>query len=209
MTSGRRPAGAPDESPRPAGAPAEVPRRRQGASADEEAARVDSDLEALLDDVKRERDEYLDLARRARADFENYRKRSAREAAEAERRGKSALARELVPALDNLERALRSAGVDPDRGETPPSEPESREVSAHEALAEGVALVLRELRGTLGRAGVESFDPTGERFDPSRHEALATRAADGADSGVVVETLEKGYRLDEQLIRPARVVVSS
>jgi molecular chaperone GrpE len=69
--------------------------------------------------------------------------------------------------------------------------------------------VLRELRGTLGRAGVESFDPTGERFDPSRHEALATRAADGADSGVVVETLEKGYRLDEQLIRPARVVVSS
>jgi molecular chaperone GrpE len=209
MTSGRRPAGAPDESPRPAGAPAEVPRRRQGASADEEAARVDSDLEALLDDVKRERDEYLDLARRARADFENYRKRSAREAAEAERRGKSALARELVPALDNLERALRSAGVDPDRGETPPSEPESREVSAQEALAEGVALVLRELRGTLGRAGVESFDPTGERFDPSRHEALATRAADGADSGVVVETLEKGYRLDEQLIRPARVVVSS
>jgi molecular chaperone GrpE len=209
MTSGRRPAGAPDESPRPAGAPAEVPRRRQGASADEEAARVDSDLDALLDDVKRERDEYLDLARRARADFENYRKRSAREAAEAERRGKSALARELVPALDNLERALRSAGVDPDRGETPPSEPESREVSAHEALAEGVALVLRELRGTLGRAGVESFDPTGERFDPSRHEALATRAADGADSGVVVETLEKGYRLDEQLIRPARVVVSS
>jgi molecular chaperone GrpE len=181
-----------------------------GASTEGEqgAAEVEHDLDELLADVKRERDEYLELARRARADFENFRKRASRDAEEAERRGKAGLARELVPALDNLERALRSAGIDPDARAAAPAEPESREVSAHEALAEGVALVLRELRETLARAGVESYDPTGERFDPTWHEALATRPDPGSDAGVVLETVEKGYRVDGQLIRAARVVVS-
>ncbi len=177
----------------------------------ESAAAVDADLDALLADVKRERDEYLQLARRARADFENYRKRAAREAQEAERRGKAALARELVPALDNLERALRAAGVDPEAGPTGqgPEEAPSEEVSAHEALARGVALVHGELRAALERAGVESYDPTGEKFDPTQHEALAVRSGeDGVDAGVVIETLEKGYRLDGQVLRAARVVVS-
>jgi molecular chaperone GrpE len=177
----------------------------------ESAAAVDADLDALLADVKRERDEYLQLARRARADFENYRKRAAREAQEAERRGKAALARELVPALDNLERALRAAGVDPEAGPTDqgPEEAPSEEVSAHEALARGVALVHGELRAALERAGVESYDPTGEKFDPTQHEALAVRSGeDGVDAGVVIETLEKGYRLDGQVLRAARVVVS-
>ena len=87
----------------------------------ESAAAVDADLDALLADVQRERDEYLEIAQRARADFENYRKRAARETQEAERRGKAGLARELVPALDNLERALRAAGIDPETG-TPSGE---------------------------------------------------------------------------------------
>ena len=224
MTSARRPAGAPDEEPRPAGMPAEpVPPGAEGGAnvadsatnappeGDDAAARVDSDLDALLADVKRERDEYLDIAQRARADFENYRKRAARETSEAERRGKAALARELVPALDNLERALRAAGVDPDRGAAAAEgdEPPSEEVSAHEALARGVALVYGELRTALERAGVESYDPTGERFDPAEHEALSVRSgADGVEPGVVIETLEKGYRLDGQVLRAARVVVS-
>ena len=178
---------------------------------DDAAARVDSDLDALLADVTRERDEYLELAQRARADFENYRKRAAREAQEAQRRGKATVARELLPALDNLERALKASGIDPDAG--PPSgpdgEPQSEEVSGREALARGVALVHRELRAALERAGVETYDPTGEPFDPNEHEALSVRpGADGVDSGVVVETLEKGYRLDGHVLRAARVVVS-
>jgi len=227
MTSARRPAGAPDEERQPAGALSdEAPESgtfpaggneeaRSGAgsgSEDESAAAVDADFDALIADVRRERDEYLEIAKRARADFENYRKRAAREASEAERRGKAALARELVPALDNLERALRAAGIDPDAGakgatvgETP-----SEEVSAQEALARGVALVYGELRAALERAGVETYDPAGERFDPAQHEALTTRPAeDGLDPGVVVETLEKGYRLDGQVLRAARVVVSA
>jgi molecular chaperone GrpE len=150
---------------------------------------VAHDLDALLEDVTRERDEYLDLAQRAKADFENYRKRAARETADAERRGKAALARELVPSIDNLERALSAA----EKGSE---------------VARGVELVHGELQATLARAGVESYDPTGDRFDPTLHEAISTRAADGVDAGTVVETLERGYRLDGQVLRPARVVVS-
>jgi molecular chaperone GrpE len=99
------------------------------------------------------------------------------------------LARELVPVLDNLERALKSAEGDSE-------------------LAKGVALVLNELEGTLQRAGVESYDPSGEPFDPTWHEALSTQPRDGTESGIVIETLERGYRLDGQVLRPARVVVS-
>jgi molecular chaperone GrpE len=204
MTSARkRPAGAPEGWDRksPAGTP-EGPADREAtaeatvseepkATVDEE--RVEADLDALLGDVKRERDEYLALAQRARADFENYRKRAAREAADAERRGKTTLARELLPALDNLERALAAAG-DGD--------------AAPEALTEGLSLVARELRDGLSRVGVEAYEPTGEPFDPSWHEALSTRAAEGVESGIVLETLQKGYRLDALVLRPARVVVS-
>jgi molecular chaperone GrpE len=188
-----------------------APPKARAGSEDESAAAVDADFDALLADVRRERDEYLEIAQRARADFENYRKRAARETQEAERRGKAALARELVPALDNLERALRAAGIDPDAGTTSGEKGEapSEEVSAHEALARGVALVYGELRAALERAGVETYDPTGERFDPETCEALSVRAGgDGVDPGVVIETIEKGYRLDGQVLRAARVVVS-
>jgi molecular chaperone GrpE len=176
----------------------------------EEGSDVAEDLDALLADVQRERDEYLSLAQRAKADFENYRKRAARDASEAERRGKASLARELLPAIDNLERALRAAGIDPDAGAPvgKDGEPRSEEVSAQEAFARGVALVLGELRATLQRAGVEAYDPAGEKFDPAWHEALSTRAVEDGESGTVIETLERGYRLDGQVLRPARVVVS-
>jgi molecular chaperone GrpE len=165
---------------------------------------VERDLDDLLKDTRRERDEYLELAQRTRADFENYRRRAAQEARDAEGRGKSSLARELVPSLDNLERALRAAGIDPDAddAETEPS-------GDGAGLAHGVLLVYRELRATLERAGVETYDPTGERFDPAWHEALATRAEEGAEAGVVVETIEKGYRLDGRVLRAAKVIVSA
>ncbi len=202
--------------------PAETARGADGATGNGGADEVAEDLDALLADVKRERDEYLALAQRARADFENFRKRATRDAEEAERRGKAQIAKELLPALDNLERALRSTGIDPATGrvaDAPEPTPEeedaevydrpSEEVSAQEALARGVALVYNELRSALERAGVETYDPTGETFDPNTCEALATRpAGDGVEPGVVIETLERGYRLDGQVLRAARVVVS-
>ena len=160
-----------------------------------DAEKVETDLDALLADTQRERDEYLDLAKRTKADFENYRRRMASEVQAAAARGKAELIREVVPVLDDLERAIQAAGLDP-------------EGDSEDGLAHGVLLVFRSLRDSLGRNGVEAVDPKGERFDPNAHEALSTQPADGVESGVVVEVVQKGYRLGEQLIRPARVVVS-
>jgi molecular chaperone GrpE len=155
-----------------------------------DAEQVDQDFEALLADAHREKEEYLELARRTKADFENFRKRAAVQAQEAQVRGKIEVAREVIDAVDNLERALEAA-----------------EDGA--ALREGVEMVLGGLRETLSRNGVEAVDPKGEKFDPNRHEALSTQAVDGTEGGVVVEVLQKGYALGDQLVRPARVVVSS
>ena len=156
---------------------------------------VEEDLDALLADTQRERDEYLDLAKRTKADFENFRKRMAAEVQAAGARGKAEVIREVVPVLDDLERAIQAAGLDP-------------EGDSEDGLAHGVLLVFRSLRDSLGRNGVEAVDPSGEKFDPMAHEALSTVPADGVESGTVVEVMQKGYRLGEQLIRPARVVVS-
>ena len=197
---GARPAGpAPDsDSPAlressPSGSPA------AGASSDAAPAgdelRVEQDLDALLADAHRERDEYLDLAKRTKADFENFRKRMAGEVQAASLRGKGEVVREVVPVLDDLERAIEAAGLDP-------------EGDSEDGLAHGVLLVFRGLRETLNRAGVEAVDPKGEKFDPTAHEALSTLKVEGAESGTVVEVMQKGYRLGEQLVRPARVVVS-
>ena len=155
------------------------------------ADQVERDLDELSE-TKRERDEYLELAKRTKADFENYRKRVAKQTSEALARGKAELARDLLPALDNLERAL-ATGQDP---------------SAHGALVKGVAMVSDQLHNRLSAAGVEAFDPTGERFDPQLHEALSTRPEEGAEPGVVLETVERGYRLNGQVLRAAKVVVS-
>jgi molecular chaperone GrpE len=156
---------------------------------------VDQDLDALLAQAEQERDEYLDLAKRTKADFENFRKRMSAEVLAAGGRGKAEVLRGVLPVLDDLERALQAAGLDP-------------EGDSEDGLAHGVLLVFRSLRDTLVKNGIEAVDPTGERFDPQVHEALSTLAAEGVESGTVVETMQKGYRLGEQLIRPARVVVA-
>ena len=161
----------------------------------EESTERSEGMEEERDDpeasLERERDEYLALAQRAQADFENYRKRAAKEAAMAGERARSGLVRELLPVVDNLERALESA-----------------EESEHH-LAEGVRLVHSELVAVLQRNGIEPFDPTGEPFDPEVHEALSTQPADGADPGIVVGVMEKGYKLNGAVLRPARVVVTA
>ncbi|MDX6718898.1 MAG: molecular chaperone GrpE [Solirubrobacteraceae bacterium] len=138
-------------------------------------------------------DAYLELAQRTQADFDNYRKRMTREVRAAEARGIGRLARELLPAIDNLERAL--AAVD------------SAEPRHH--LSEGIRLVTAELSAALGRTGIQGYDPKGERFDPVQHEAVAQQPVAGAEPGTVVEVLQAGYRLNEAILRPARVIVAS
>ena len=150
------------------------------------AAPVEQDLDELAA-VARERDEYLSLAQRTQADFENFRKRKAREVSEAERRGMTKLAKELLPAVDNLERAV---------------------TQLPEGAGKGVALVFDEVVAALARVGIEGFSPEGERFDPNEHEAMASHPVEGAASGTVAEVYQRGYRLDGGVLRPARVVVA-
>lgn len=156
----------------------------------EDAVEVEGDLDELVK-VAAQRDEYLALAQRTQADFENFRKRVARDAAAAQERGVAGLAKELLPALDNLDRALEAAPED-------------------DPLLEGVRLVRSELAAALARAGIESFSPAGEVFDPSLHEAVATAPhPDGGAGGTVIEVYQDGYRLGGSIIRPARVLVAA
>lgn len=192
------------EEPRPAGpVPDDGGALRAGSSSTPpssappagEADAVEEDLKALLADAESKRDEYLDIARRTQADFENYKRRMSAEVQGAAVRGKAQMAAQVVPVLDDLERALQAAGLDP-------------EGDSEDGLAHGVLLVFRGLRETLRRNGIEQVDPTGEKFDPNLHEALSTIPVEGAESGTVAEVMQKGYRFGDQLIRPARVVVS-
>ena len=139
------------------------------------------------------RDEYLALAQRTQADFENYRKRVARESALAQERGVAKLAKELLPAIDNLDRALGAAATD-------------------DPLLDGVRLVRSELAPRSRASASSPSRRSARRFDPAVHEAMATvpQPADGgAASGTVVEVYQPGYRLGESIIRPARVVVAA
>jgi molecular chaperone GrpE len=142
-----------------------------------------------LDELTKERDNYLELAKRTQADFENFRKRMARENAAAIDRGMAKLAKELLPALDHLELALKAA-------------------EGHEDVIKGFAMVAGELQAALNRVGIQTFSPKGEEFDPNEHEAMAQQPVEGAEPGTVVEVYQSGYRINGAVLRPARVVVA-
>ena len=189
--------GAPGPSSRafPAGEPeAEADHERQ----------LEHDLEELTAKAEKA-DEYLDLAKRTKADFENYRKRAAREAASAQERGIARLAKELLPAVDNLDRALQAAQKVADTK----VDGAPRADNGTATLVSGIKLVHDDVIAALARAGVEGFSPQGERFDPQLHEAIAQQPVEGAQPGTVVEVYQRGYRLGEFVIRPARVVVAA
>jgi molecular chaperone GrpE len=153
-----------------------------------EAEAVEHDLDALVARAK-ERDEYYAIAQRTQADFENYRKRMARESAQAVDRGVAKLAKELLPALDHLEIALKAA-------------------EGHEDVVKGFALVRDEFVSALNKVGIQPFSPAGEAFDPNEHEAMASHPAEDVEPGTVVEVYQQGYRLNGAVLRPARVVVA-
>jgi molecular chaperone GrpE len=131
-------------------------------------------------------DSYLRLA----ADFDNYRKRVAREQVELTRRANERLLNELLPVLDDLERALEAAA-------------EHEEAK----LEEGVRLVHRSLLGLVERHGLSEIETEGA-FDPHVHEALLAQPGEGAEEGSVLQVLQKGYKLGDKVLRPARVIVA-
>ena len=147
------------------------------------------DLEERLALLEKERDEYLADLQRVAADFENYRKRVAREQESLVARAHERLMKELLPVLDDLERALRAA-----------------EEHEEAKLEEGVRLVHRELEEALSKEGLVEIETDGT-FDPHVHEALLSQPSD-KDEGEIIEVLQKGYRLGDRVLRPARVVIS-
>jgi molecular chaperone GrpE len=152
---------------------------------DEEQVEETNELEAL----QKERDELLDTLQRVQADFDNYRKRAARDQQSLVARAHERLVKDLLPVLDDLERALEAA-------------------EAHEeaALEDGVALVARSLADVLRKEGLEEVATDG-KFDPHVHEALLSQPSE-EEEGSVIEVLQKGYRLGDRVIRPARVVIA-
>jgi molecular chaperone GrpE len=150
--------------------------------------------EGAAQDAVAEEPDYKDKWLRAVAELDNVRKRARRDVGAAESRGIFKLARELLPALDNFERALAAAEA----------QPENRD----HHLTDGIRLVQSELLGSLARVGIEPDSPKGERFDPHRHEAVAQQPVEGAEPGTIVEVYSAGYTYGEDVLRPAKVVVA-
>jgi len=165
-----------------------VTQRKEGVeSVEADSARLDDERIAALE---AERDEYLDLLQRKQAEFENFRKRAARDQERLVAHAHERLVRELLPVLDDLERTLEAA-------------------ERHEevALVDGVKLVERSLRKTLEKEGLVEIETDGP-FDPHVHEAVLAQPREDAESGAVVDVLQRGYRLGDKVVRPARVIVA-
>ena len=163
-------------------------------------------------DAARERDEYLDALQRLKAEFDNYRKRVARDQRELAARAHERLVRELVPVLDDLERALEFASAHVPRsgaGEADPSATDQlRQAYADEAqLEDGIRLVHRALADALAKEGLAEISTEG-KFDPHTQEALLSQPSE-AEEGTVIQVLQKGYVLGDHVLRPARVVISA
>jgi molecular chaperone GrpE len=143
-----------------------------------------------LAQVTGERDEYLDSLQRLKAEFDNYRKRAAREQSDLTARAAERVVKELLPVLDDLERALDAA-----------------EDHEEAKLEEGVRLVQRALSDALAKEGVAEIETDG-KFDPHVHEALLSQPDDDFETGAILQVLQKGYRLGDKVLRPARVIVA-
>ncbi len=150
--------------------------------------------EALPDEPAEEPD-YHDRWLRAAAELDNVRKRARRDAGLAETRGTVRLARELLPSIDNLDRALASA--------------ESQPENADHHLTDGIRLVQSEMLAALERVGIVPDSPKGELFDPHRHEAVAQQSVEGVAAGTVIDVYQPGYRLGDDVVRAAKVVVAA
>lgn len=152
---------------------------------------------AELEDLRKraaERDSYLDLAQRTQADFQNYQKRQQREREQERDFQRGALVVELLPILDNLERAIHSA----------------RQSGSGEALLKGVSMVHGQFLDLLrNRFGVTPIEALGQPFDPAKHEALTDQPSSEHAPNTVIQVAERGYQMNERVLRPAKVVVAS
>ncbi len=151
-----------------------------------------SALEAQLAQTKAELEKFRDLALRASADLDNYRKRMSKEREEAIKFANSSFLERLIPILDNFEFGLEAA----------------RSASSPVSILEGMKMVQKQIQDFLSSAGIEMIDATGQHFDPQLHEAISQEESKQVPDGIVIRQLRRGYKLRDRLIRPANVVVS-
>lgn len=174
----------------------EAAEQQQAEPESQPEARADGDCEELsaeLDAVTQQRDDYLDHLRRLQAEFDNYRKRVRRDGEDLRARATQGLVEEILPVLDNMYLACDAA-------------------KEHEEgkLVQGVGMVTDQLCGLLKAHGVEELEATpGEAFDPTVHEAMSAIPSPDVAEGGIVQVMNRGYKLGERVLRPARVVVSS
>lgn len=151
------------------------------------------ELEQQLKERTEESENYYDRLMRLQADFENYKKRMAKEKAEQIKYANEGLIQELLSVLDDLDRAVALGGED----------------SAIDSLSEGIGLIQSKLKDILGKAGLEEVEAKGREFDPNIHEAVMITPAADDDDNIVAEEVQKGYMLSGKVIRPSKVVVTN
>ena len=161
-------------------------------SEETQTATAPEDLEKLRKQAA-ERDQYLDLAARTRADFENYQKRMQRERDQERKYAFGPLAESLLPILDNLDRAVAAASQ---AGETGP-------------LVQGVAMVQTQFIELLKRHGITRIDCEGKPFDPNWHQAVMQKPSADVEPGLVLHVIEQGFLNQDRVLRPAKVIVST
>lgn len=147
--------------------------------------------EEIYDEALRERDEYLDSLKRLQAEFDNYRRRVQRETEQLRSRASVEVMEDILPVLDNFERALKAA-IEHDE----------------QLLSDGVQLVYGQLKNLLEKRGLCEIEAAGQPFDPTHHEAVLCRPSSEHGEGIILEVLEKGYHVDDRVVRPAKVIVS-
>ena len=156
------------------------------------AAGGDADSDDAMAGLQSDLDRFRDLALRSQADFENYKKRAAREKEDAVKYANSSLLQRLVSILDNFELGLAAAKTE----------------SEHSPIYSGMVLVQKQLNDLLEENGLQAIEAEGKKFDPNLHEAIAHEPSESAE-GTVIRQARRGYRFKDRLLRPARVVVSS
>lgn len=168
------------------------PSPRPGSSNDEKSPEADDIAELKAEAAKAK--EHWDLLLRTTADFDNFKKRAARERQDAVKYAAESLLQKLIPVLDSFDMALNATAIAKD--------------SANQSLQTGVSMILSQFRSALSEAGLEEIDAAGQVFDPNFHEAVSQQESAEVPEGHVIQQLRKGYKLRDRLLRPATVVVA-
>ncbi len=161
-------------------------------SVDQSQADVSGEVQSELDSLRDELDQARDRALRAQADFDNYQKRMSREVQESQRYAKVNVVRDLLPVLDNMQRALEAAQQAGESG----------------SLLQGVQMVSQQMFDVLTQHGLQQIAAEGEAFDPDRHEAVSQQPTSDAAPGTVLHVVQVGYQLGDRVVRPAKVIVA-